>query len=149
MTACFQKRFREEGENLIRDEQEGLATEKTEMAKPETPEEAFRRRSVADANEAIELLGSGIRLTHRETSRSVEWSSKHLRYGNEWWIFSTALTPETEDEWASLRATLDPAYDHESEIGQPAKFAEALGRMMTEQTPSAASSWCAATRSSI
>lgn len=127
------KRFREEGENLIRDDQEGLATEKTEAVKPETPDEAFRRRRVADVNEAIELLDAGVRITRRETSRSVERSSKDLAFGKEWWIFSTAITPETEEEWAALRATLDPAYDHESEIGQPAKFAEALGRMVTEQ----------------
>ena len=63
----------------------------------------------------------------------MDRSSKHLAFGKEWWIFSTALTPETEEEWAAWRATLDPAYDHESEIGQPAKFAEALGRMVTEQ----------------
>ena len=127
------KRFREEGENLIRDDQEGLATEKTEAVKPETPDEAFRRRRVEDVNEAIELLDSCVRITRRETSRSVERSSKDLAFGKEWWIFSTAITPETEEEWAAWRATLDPAYDHESEIGQPAKFAEALGRMVTEQ----------------
>ena len=127
------KRFREEGENLIRDDQEGLATEKTEAVKPETPDEAFRRRRVEDVNEAIELLDSRVRITRRETSRSVERSSKDLAFGKEWWIFSTAITPETEEEWAAWRATLDPAYDHESEIGQPAKFAEALGRMVTEQ----------------
>ena len=28
---------------------------------------------------------------------------------------------------------MDPAYDHESVIGQPAKFAQAEGRMVTEQ----------------
>lgn len=127
------KRFREEGENLIRDDQEGLATEKTETVKTETPEEAFRRRRVADVNEAIELLDARVRITRRETSRGVERSSKYLAFGKEWWIFSTAITPETDEEWAAWRATLDPAYDHESEIGQPAKFAEALGRMMTEQ----------------
>ena len=132
------ERFREEGEKLIRDEQEGLATEKTETVK--TPEEAFRCRRVADVNEAIELLDSGFRITRRETSRREEWSS--LAFGKEWWIFSTALAPETEDEWAAWRATLDPAYNHESEIGQPAKFAEALGRMVTEQlSPQGKDSW--------
>lgn len=127
------ERFRKEGENLIRDEQEGLATERTETVKPETPEEVFGRRRVADANQAIEVLDSGVRLTLRQTSRSVEGSSRHFSYGKEWWIFSTALTPETEEEWTEWRASLDPAYDHEWVIGQPAKFAEALGRMVTEQ----------------
>ena len=127
------ERFREEGENLIRDKQEGLAAEKTETVQPETPEEVVERRRIADLNEAIELLDSDIRITRRVTSRSVKSSSKSLTYGREWWVFSTSIMPETEEEWAAWRATLDPAYDHESEIGQPAKFAEALGRMVTEQ----------------
>ena len=127
------ERFRKEGEGLIRDEQEGLAAEKKEATMPETPQDAFSRRRVAELNEAVNLLGSGLRITRRETSRKVDRSSKHLAFGKEWWIFSTALTPETEEEWLAWRATLDPAYDHESTIGQPAKFAEALGRMVTEQ----------------
>ena len=126
-------RFRAEGENLIRDDQEGLATEKTETIKPEMPKEAFERRRIAHLNEAIELLDSKIRITRRVTSRSLERSSKRLAFGKEWWIFSTTITPETEEEWTAWRATLDPAYDHESEIGQPAKFAEAMGRMVAEQ----------------
>ena len=127
------ERFREEGENLIRDEQEGLAAENTETVKAETPGEAFQRRQVTDMNEAVELLDSGMRITHRKTSRTVERSGKHVSYGKEWWIFSTALMPETEEEWAAWRASLDPAYDYESVIGRPAMFAQALGRMVTEQ----------------
>ena len=136
------KRFRDEGESLIRDEQEGLATEKTETVEPETPGEALRRQRAADVNEAMELLDSGVRMTSRETSRRVSSSSKRLAFGKEWWIFSTSIKPETEEEWAAWRATLDPAYDHETEIGQPAKFAEALGRMVTEQMgPQSKDSW--------
>ena len=136
------KRFRDEGESLIRDAQEGLATEKTETVEPETPEEVFRRQRAADVNEAMELLDSGVRIRRRETSRRVSSSRKRLAFGKEWWIFSTAIKPETEAEWAAWRATLDPAYDHETEIGQPAKFAEALGRMVTEQLgPQSKDSW--------
>lgn len=109
------------GENLIRDEQEGLATEGTETVDPETSEEAVERRRDADMNEAIELLDSGM----RRTSRAVKRSGKHVRYGKEWWIFSTGLTPDSEEAWAAWRASLDPAYDHESVIGHPAEFAQA------------------------
>ena len=90
----------------------------------------------------MELLDAGVRMTSRETSRRVSSSRKRLSFGKEWWIFSTAIKPETEEEWATWRATLDPAYDHESPIGQPAKFAEALGRMVTEQLgPQSKDSW--------
>ena len=48
--------------------------------------------------------------------------------GAEWWMVSTGTTPETDGEGEAWRATLLPAYDHASVIGQPAKFAEALAR---------------------
>ena len=81
-------------------------------------------------------------MTSRETSRRASSSRKRLAFGKEWWIFSTSIKPETEDEWAAWRATLDPAYDHESAIGQPAKFAQALGRMVTEQLgPQSKAGW--------
>lgn len=127
------ERFRDTGENLIRDPQEGLAKEKSEIVKPETPEQALRQRQIEDLNEALELADPEMRITRSVTHRSVETSSESLAFGKEWWIVSTAITPETDDQWAAWRATLDPAYDHESVIGQPAKFAEALARMVAEQ----------------
>ena len=127
------KRLRTAGKNLIRDVQEGLAREETETTRPETPEEVFRRRQIADTNQAIELLDSGLRIARSVTHGIVQRTSKSLAFGKEWWIFSTTIMPETEEEWAAWRATLDPAYDHESRIGQPVKFAQALARMVTEQ----------------
>ena len=58
--------------------------------------------------------------------------SRSLSYGKEWWIFCTSIEP-SEGDRAAWRATLPEEYDHVSEIGQPAKFAEALARMVTEQ----------------
>ena len=127
------ERFRKEGENLIRDPQEGFAKEESETVKPETPEQASQRRRIEDLNEAVELVDAGMKLRLSVAHRSVERSSESLAFGTEWWIFSTAIAPETDEEWAAWRATLDPAYDHESVIGQPAKFAEALARMVAEQ----------------
>ena len=95
--------------------------EGTETVDPETPEEAVDRRRVADMNEAIELLDSGM----ARTSRAVKRSGKHVSYGKEWWIFSTGLMPDSAKAWAAWRASLDPAYDHESVVGRPAKFAQA------------------------
>lgn len=126
-------RFRTEGENLIQDEQEGLAIVETEVVEPETQTEILLRRRLADVEEAVELLDSSLRVKHRCESRRVRRSRGRLAFGREWWIYSTAIKPETEEEWAKWKAALDPAYDHVSEVGQPAKFAEALGRMVTEQ----------------
>ena len=126
-------RFRKEGENLIRDDQEGLAKEDTETVIPPTPAQAVEQRRYADLNAAHELLGSQVKLKQSVTYRSVERSSQYLAFGKEWWIYSAAIAPQTDEEWAAWWATLDPRYDHVSDIGQPAKFAEALGRMVAEQ----------------
>ena len=126
-------RFRVEGQKLIRDPQEGLARVETRVVRPLTHEQQLEERRASDLNEAHELLGSASRVRSSISHENVERSSGSLSYGHEWWIYSTAIAPETEEEWAALRASLDPAYDHESVIGQPAKFAEALGRMVAEQ----------------
>jgi len=111
------KRFREEGERLIRDEQEGLAEETAEIVKPETADEVFNRRRSEDLSETLELLDSGTESTRRVTSRNVTRSSKHIEFGKEWWIVSTTIMPETEDERVAWKGALDPAYDHDPRSG--------------------------------
>ena len=125
-------RFREYGEELILDVQEGLAKEESVIVREETASEARRRRSLADMNEAHELSNSTVRLVQTVTYSSSNTKSKNLAYGKEWWIFCTSMEPDDEDREA-WRSTLPEEYDHLSEIGQPAKFAEALARMVTEQ----------------
>ena len=127
------EQFRAEGENLIRDPQEGLAQGEVETVTPETPEQALQRRQNEDLNGALELVDSEMKLKISLTHRNTERWSESLAFGTEWWIVSTAITPENDDEWEAWRATLDPAYNHKSVIGQPAKFAEALARMAVEQ----------------
>ena len=127
------EQFRHEGENLIRDPQEGLAKRAAETVTPETPEQALQRRQTDDLTGALEIVNPDVKLSLNVTHHSVERSSGSFTFGTEWWIVSTAITPETDEEWAAWRATLDPEYDHESVIGQPAKFAEALARMAVEQ----------------
>ena len=58
--------------------------------------------------------------------------ARSFSYGKDWWIFCTSITPDDGD-WDAWKATLDEDYDHVSKIGQPAKFAQALARMVTEQ----------------
>ena len=124
--------FREYGVALIRDEQEGFANVKSVTLEPETQEEAAKRRANSDLNDALQLVGSGMTSVHRVEFGRQKSLSKHLSYGKDWWIFCTSIKPE-ETDWDSWKASLDADYDHISEIGQPAKFAQALARMVTEQ----------------
>lgn len=125
-------RFREYGEKLIQDVQEGSPKDESVTVREETAVEAAKRRSVADLNEAQDLLNSRFRMTRTVTYSGKDTESKSLSYGKEWWIFCTSIEPN-EEEWEAWRATLPEEYDHVSKIGQPAKFAEALARMVTEQ----------------
>ena len=126
------QRFREYGVALIRDEQEGFAREASVTMEAETPEEAAKRRATADLNDALQLVGSGIRAVHRVEHSSKKTQSESLSFGKDWWVFCASIRPDDGDLDA-WRASLDEDYDHASEIGQPSKFAHALARMVTEQ----------------
>ena len=126
------ERFQEYGEALIRDEQEGFAREEFVTPEAETPEEAAKRRVTSHLNESLELVGSSIRAAHRVEHSRRKTKSDSFSYGKDWWIYCTSIRPDSGD-WDEWKATLDRDYDHVSEIGQPAKFAEALARMVTEQ----------------
>ena len=126
------ERFREYGVALIRDEQEGFAKEELVMVEADTPEEATNRRANADLNDALQLVGSGSKPIHRFEYSKRKTQRESISYGNDWWIFCASIRPDDGD-WDVWRATLDEDYDHVSEIGQPAKFAQALVRMVTEQ----------------
>ena len=117
---------------LIRDEQEGFAREEHVTVEAETPEEASKRRATADLNDALQLVGSGIKSVHQVQHSRRKTRRESFSYGKDWWIFCTSVRPD-EAEWDTWRASLDGDYDHVSEIGQPAKFGQALARMVTEQ----------------
>ena len=126
------ERFREYGPALIRDEQEGFASKKETKVEAETPEEVAERRAALDFNDAFQLVGSRGKSTRRVEYSRKSTQSKSLSYGKDWWIFCAAIRPE-ENGWEAWRASLDKKYDHFSDIGQPAKFAQALARMVVEK----------------
>ena len=123
-------RFREYGENLIKDIQEGSAQKESVTETELTPAQARKQRTLEDLNEARELLSSRVRWTEKVAFRKSQ--KRGLSYGKDWWIYSTSIEPNAE-EWEPWRATLPDDYDHVSKIGQPAKFAQALARMVTEK----------------
>ena len=127
-------RFREYGEELILDVQEGLAKEESVVTTQETATESTRQRAISQLNEAFELLDSSVRLTHSEsnTKTNTDTASKSFTYAKEWWVFCTSIQPATDD-WEAWSGTLPKHYDNVSVIGQPAKFAQALANMVADQ----------------
>ena len=126
------ERFREYGVEFIRDEQEGFAREEHVAVEAETPQEEAKRRATADLNDALQLVGSVMKPVHRVEHSRRKTRTESFSYGKDWWVFCASIRPD-EAEWDAWRASLDEDYDHVSEIGQPAKFAQALARMVTEQ----------------
>ena len=125
-------RFREYGEELILDVQEGLAKEESVVNTQETATESTRERAVSQLNEAFELLDTSVQLTQRESNTNTNTASKSFIYAKEWWVFCTSIQPATGD-WEAWSGTLPKDYNHVSVIGQPAKFAQALANMVMDQ----------------
>lgn len=125
-------RFRKYGEKLIKDVQEGYAKEEHVTLTEDSSAELKRRKMVDDLNSARELVGSRVRMVHKETRSGRSTRSKSIEHSEGWWIFCASIEPSKED-WETWRTTLPEEYDHVSVIGQPAKFAQALARMVAEQ----------------
>ena len=143
------ERFREYGVELIRDEQEGFAREEHVAVEAETPQEAAKRRATADLNDALQLMGSAMKPVHRVEHSRRKTRTESFSYGKDWWVFCASIRPD-EAEWDAWRASLDEDYDAVSEIGQPAKFAQALARMVTEQIgPSGKDAWLTGTSDGV
>ncbi len=127
-------RFREYGEGLILDIQEGLAREESVVTTRESSADSTRQRAISDLNEAFDLLDRSMRLKYSEsnTKTNTDTATKSFTYAKEWWVFCTSIRPTTDD-WEAWRGTLPEDYDHVSVIGQPARFAHALAHMVADQ----------------
>ena len=121
-------RFREYGETLIQDDQEGRALRKT---KTETPSRSYEDHN-REQERALSLLGhKGVTINNTETP-NVHTDSEAMTFGRSSWIYCTSM-PRDQAEWSARRAELGPNYNHDSVIRQPGKFALALGEMFAHQ----------------
>ena len=121
-------RFRDYGETLIRDDQEGHARRET---KTESPPQSYEENN-REQERALQLLGQeGVTINNTDTG-SVHTDTESMTFGRSSWIYCTAIAP-TPDERGAWRASLPAKYDHESTIRQPARFALALGAMFADQ----------------
>lgn len=121
-------RFRDYGETLIRDDQEGRARHKTKTENPPRSYEELNR----EQERALQLLGQENLTISNSASADVHTQTESMTFGDSSWIYCTSIGPSIE-EWGTWRASLPDKYDHESVIRQPARFAFALGEMFVEQ----------------
>ena len=119
--------FRETGEVLVKDEQEGRARTSTR----ETTEEPTEATS--QMGRRARALNAGLRLCHAKLSanstmraESTNTATSAVTFGKDWLIYCTSLGPEAgeEDAW---RRTFPKNYTSVALIYRPTQFAYALG----------------------
>ena len=120
------ERFRDFGEDMIEDDQEGHAYHREEQISVDETDAAKNR----ELERSLGFLGLKAEFNDKKTQTND--STRAFNYGREWWIFSTSICP-SQNKLQELRSSLSPNYDHLSTIRQPTKFAMALGTMLADQ----------------
>ena len=127
-------RFRDLGDNLIRDPGEAYSSQKviTYEAVDDPDHLANARRRDQAENRAHELIGSSLR-TNTTGVRRTRFNTRSVTQGTNGWIFCASIEPTTTQEWELWRGTLQGDYDNVSFIQRPREFARALATMVAEQ----------------
>ena len=119
--------FRETGEVLVKDEQEGRSRTSTR----ETIEGPTGATTQMDRR--VRAVNTGLRLCHAKLSVSgtmkaerTHTATSALTFGKDWLIYCTSLWPEAgeEDAW---RRTFPESYTSVARIHRPTQFAQTLG----------------------
>ena len=127
-------RFREYGENLIRDLGEGYSKNTTYVEeRVDDPEDLAKAKLLdKERNRASELIGSRATF-NTEKVTSWERSYQSLTFGKNCWIFCASIQPTTTEETERWWKTMPGEYDHTTRIHRRREFARALSSMVAEQ----------------
>ena len=119
--------FREIGEVLVKDEQEGRARTSTRET-TEGPTEA-----TTQMDRRVRAINAGLRLCHTKSSVSgttrserAQTATSAVTFGNDWLIYCASLWPTAGEEEA-WRRTFPESYTSGTRIHRPTQFAQALG----------------------
>ncbi len=128
--------FRREGEILILDTGEGFVERKTVVRRETaTAVKDAWTRSLADAiDEAAESLGMTVMSKEITNTKATvtDTDEDKLTWGNDYWLYCTAMRPTSDAERKVLLDSLDPKYHQESHIPSARTFAQMLGRADVE-----------------
>lgn len=120
-------RFRDFGETMIRDEQEGQAQRNQETTKQIEADDRQNR----EQEEALKRLGiESVAVSATNTEFNSE--TQTIYFGTDSWMYCTSIAPDI-DKYENWRESLPCKYDHDTPIRQPRKFAAALGSMFANQ----------------
>ena len=119
--------FRETGEVLVKDEQEGRARTSTrETIEGPTGATTQRDRRVRAVNAGLRLCHAKLSVSGTMRAEETHTATSALTFGKDWLIYCTSLCPEAgeEDVW---RRTFPENYTSVARIHRPTQFAQALG----------------------
>ena len=128
------KEFRDAGETLLSDPEEARVSREwtTDERLNDASEMARARLLDEEASRGSELVGSTKKFTTNEV-KSRRSRRDTVDRGGSGWLWSSAVEPTNDDEWARLCADLPAAHDHYWTFRSPRMFARALGAMVVDQ----------------
>lgn len=130
-------KFREFGENLIRDCHEARPRRSAVTVNLETIDESrdLQQARLRDQsmNRVSQLVGAGLNRKTTSVRRTYsEGESKELEAGKNALIFCTSIEPSTPNERQQWHDALDDDYDHVSYVYSSRTFARELGSVAAE-----------------
>ncbi len=150
---CTPGYYREDGESLVWDTQEGTmstsqvtqerweshcdcdfhVSEPTEEERWDDPTDLQEQQMIdLDMERRLSIAQARGRITATKL-KVTEGTHTSLTYGDSCLIWCCSLKPRNTREWSSWRESLEPSYDHVFEINDPHMFAQALGAMALQQ----------------
>lgn len=124
--------FRETGEALVKDEQEGRAARSTsETIESPAGETARMDRRLRAIRAGLGLSHTTLSVSGTATSRTTNTSERSLTFGGDWLVYCTSLLHAVgeEDAW---RRTFPENYTSVARIHRPTQFAQGLGLAVCE-----------------
>ena len=150
---CTPGYYREDGESLIWDMQEGVMSSglgvqerweshcacDSHISDP-TDEERWDDPADMQEQQMIDLdmarrlpLAQAMGRISTTSLRVRESKQSSMTYGDSCLIWCCSVKPRNASEWSSWRESLEPSYDHVFEVSDPHIFAQALGAMAFQQ----------------
>ena len=119
--------FRETGEVLVKDEQEGRARTSTrETIEGPTGATTQMDRRVRAVNAGLRLCHAKLSVSGTMRAEKTHTATSALTFGKDWLVYCTSLWPEAGEEGA-WRRTFPENYTSVARIHRPTQFAQALG----------------------
>ena len=123
------EKFREQGETLISDPNEGIARREAVQV-----DDVFDLERAAGVDDEIRRGASALQVEQERRTNFMSASDETTRvYGKNCWIWCAAVAPQTDADRDSWMQSLGDDYDCVRTIGSPRRFARALAVAAAEQ----------------